>query len=125
MEYYSVIKTIHITTAIFSLLGFALRGWWMSTENPLLQNKLVRIFPHINDTLLLSAAIYLSVMSGLYPFAEDWLGAKVILLICYITAGLFALKRGKTKKIRLIAFAIALLCISMIFLLALYRSLLI
>jgi len=121
MEYYGIIKIIHLTTAIFSLFGFALRGWWMATDNPLLQQKLVRIFPHINDTLLLGAAIYLSIMSGLYPFAEGWLTVKVVLLIAYIIAGIFALKRGKTKKIRLVAFGVALLCISMIFLVALYR----
>lgn len=102
-------------TAVLSLLGFMLRGWWMLKENPLLQHKLVKILPHINDTLLLGAAIYLSVVSGMYPFVVGWLGIKVVLLIGYIVAGIFALKRGKTKQARIIAFVIALGCILLIF----------
>ena len=121
MEYYQLIKHIHITTAVLSLFGFVLRGWWKINENQLLERKLVKILPHINDTLLLTAAISLSMMSGLYPFAQGWLGAKVILLVGYIVAGIIALKRGKTKQSRLVAFVIALLCISLIFGLAVYK----
>ncbi len=93
----------------------------MAKESSLLQHKLVRILPHVNDTLLLTSAIFLSLMSGFDPFVDVWLGAKVILLIGYIVAGIFALKRGKTKQSRLIAFIVALLCISMIFCLAIYK----
>ena len=93
----------------------------MVKENTLLQHKLVKILPHVNDTLLLTTAIFLSVMSGLYPFAQGWLGAKVVLLVGYIVAGIFALKRGKTGQSRLIAFVIALLCISLIFALAVFK----
>lgn len=121
MEYYQLIKHIHITTAVLSLFGFILRGWWMTRDNPLLNHKLVKILPHINDTLLLVAAVFLSVISGFYPFVEAWLGAKVLLLVGYIIAGIFALKRGKSKQSRLIAFVIALFCILSIFGLALYK----
>ena len=121
MEYYSLVKHLHIITATLSLIGFLLRGFWMIKESPLLHLKPVKIFPHINDTLLLGAAIYLSVLSELYPFVESWLGAKVILLIGYIIAGIFALKRGKTKKSRITAFIIALICIGLIFVIALYK----
>ena len=93
----------------------------MVREDLLLQHKLVKILPHVNDTLLLTAAIFLSVMSGFYPFVEAWLGAKVLLLIGYIIAGIFALKRGKSKRSRLIAFVIALLCILSIFGLAIFK----
>ena len=92
----------------------------MINENQLLDRKLVKILPHINDTLLLTAAIFLSVMSGFYPFVEAWLGAKVLLLVGYIIAGIFALKRGKSRQSKLIAFVIALLCILSIFGLAIY-----
>ncbi len=121
MEYYQLIKHIHVITAVLSLVGFVLRGWWMVKESPLLQHKLVRILPHINDTLLLGSAIFLSLMSGLYPFVEGWLGAKVVLLVGYIVAGIFALKRGKTRQTRQLALVIALICISLIFGLAIYK----
>ncbi len=121
MEYYLIIKNVHITTAILSLLGFCIRGYWMFTNNNLLQHKTVKIFPHINDTVLLSAAIYCSIMSGMYPFVMGWLGAKVVLLIGYILAGAIALKRGKTKAIKTKFFVLALCFISAIFIIALFK----
>ena len=36
--------------------------------------------PHVNDTLLLSAAIALAVMSAQYPLVQPWLTAKVVAL---------------------------------------------
>jgi len=123
MEYYLWVKDIHIATAILSLFGFCLRTWWMFTGNKLLQLKLVKIAPHINDTLLLGAAIYLSVASEMYPFVVGWLGLKVVLLVGYILAGTVALKSGKTHKIRVNAFLIAVVCITGIFYLALVRPL--
>ena len=121
MEYYLLIKNIHIATAILSLVGFCLRGWWMFNESDLLKNRFVRVFPHVNDTVLLSCAIYLSITSTLYPFVVGWLGAKVVFLFGYIIAGGFALKRGKTIKSRAVFFLIALTLITLIILLAVFK----
>ncbi|PCI71666.1 MAG: invasion protein [Gammaproteobacteria bacterium] len=121
MEHYLLVKNIHIATAVLSLVGFCIRGWWMFNENELLQNKFVKIFPHINDTILLSCAIYLSIISTLYPFMVGWLGAKVLLLIGYILAGTIALKRGKTRQVRAISFILAIFCVGTIFLLAIFK----
>ena len=121
MEYYLIIKKIHIVTAIVSVSGFAIRGWWLYRGNPILQHRLVKIFPHVNDTILLSAAIYLSLASGLYPLQQSWLGIKVLLLIGYIISGTIALKRGNTAKSKVIAFLIALICVALIFIHAIYR----
>ena len=118
METYLIVKMIHMTTAVLSLLGFLLRGYWMFTENKLLSAKPTKILPHINDTLLLAAAIYLMIASQMYPFVIHWLTAKVILLVVYIVAGVVALKRGKTAKARAVAFTIALVSVLAIFYLA-------
>ncbi|MBV1908775.1 MAG: SirB2 family protein [Kangiellaceae bacterium] len=121
MEYYPIIIDVHITTAVLSLFGFIIRGWWMASGNVLLEHKLVKIFPHVNDTVLLVSAIYLSITSQLYPFVVSWLGVKVVLLVGYIVAGIFALKKGRTKKTRISAFVIALVCIGAIFFHAITR----
>lgn len=121
MEYYPLVKHIHITTAVLSLVGFVIRWWWMNQSNPLFNHRAVKIFPHINDTLLLVAAIFLSMSSGLYPFAQSWLGVKVILLVAYIIAGAIALKEGRSQSTKNKAFVIALLCIGTIFVHAIYR----
>ena len=34
---YLALKHLHVTCVVLSGLGFALRGWWMLTDSPLLQ----------------------------------------------------------------------------------------
>lgn len=70
--------------------------------------KLVRIAPHVNDTLLLGAAIGLAVISQQYPLTHDWLTVKVVALIAYIVLGVFSF-RGNSKTVRVVCFAAALL----------------
>ncbi len=121
MEYYLVVKKLHILTAIISVAGFILRAWWLSKNDPLLQHKAVKVLPHINDTLLLAAAIYLSVVTQLYPFQQGWLGAKVIFLIGYVIAGSIALKPANSAATRRVALLIALVSVGLIFFHALQK----
>ena len=118
MEYYTLAKHIHMGAASLSLLGFLLRGFWMFKESPLLQAKLTKILPHIIDTVLLAAAIYLVILLQAYPFQVNWITAKVLLLVAYIITGTIALKRGKTKLIRIITWFISLALIMSIFAIA-------
>ena len=118
MDYYGFVKYLHLTAATLSLIGFCLRGYWMLTENPRLNARISKIAPHVIDTLLLGAAIYLVVVSGLYPWVASWVGAKLLLLILYIVAGTVALKRGRTKPTRFTAFVIAVASVLTIFALA-------
>ncbi len=64
--------------------------------------------PHINDSLLLFAAIAMLVVAGLNPLEQPWLLAKIFGLLAYIGLGTLALKRGKTKAIRIKALIAAL-----------------
>ena len=59
---------------------------------------------------------------GQYPFAQSWLIAKVLALLAYIVLGTVALKRGRTKKVRAIAFAVALATVLYIVAVALARN---
>ena len=93
----------------------------MLSESALLQARLTRILPHIVDSILLLSAIALVIMSGQYPFRVDWVTLKIFLLLLYIGLGTFALKRGRTKKIRGIYFVAALICIVGIFTAALLK----
>ena len=74
----------------------------------MLQQRWVKIVPHVVDTLLLTSALTLVFWSGQYPFEQPWLTAKVLALIVYIALGTIALKRGKTKFIRSLAWVAAL-----------------
>ncbi|MCI5105991.1 MAG: SirB2 family protein [Pseudomonadales bacterium] len=118
MNTYIILKHLHVTFAVLSLLGFSLRGFWMLKESPMLQKKPVRILPHINDSLLLLTAIMLAILTGFYPFVVGWVTLKVLLLVVYIVLGIFALKRGKTKQARTVFFFAALATILAIFAIA-------
>jgi len=118
VEIYPLVKHVHMAAALLSFLGFTLRGIWMVMESDLLQAKLTRILPHIIDTVLLAAAIYLLVLLQINPLVTFWVAAKLLLLVAYIVIGTIALKRGRTKRTRVIALAVSIATIMAIFALA-------
>jgi len=95
-------------TAIATISGFILRGYWMMQRSDKLQLKIVRIAPHIIDTLFLLSGFALLWVLQLNALSQPWLLAKFTGLIGYIILGAFALKRGSTMQIRVIAFTAAL-----------------
>jgi uncharacterized membrane protein SirB2 len=117
-----LVKTLHVTCAILTIGGFTLRGYWMLRASPLLNNTWVKVVPHIIDTLLLGAGIWLAINIAQYPGTHAWLTAKVLGLLAYIVLGTIALKRGKTRKIRVTAWIAATLVFFYIVLVAVTRS---
>ncbi|MCO7227057.1 SirB2 family protein [Pleionea sp. CnH1-48] len=107
MVSYVLVKHIHMSCAVLTLLFFLIRGYWMLTGSKMLSKKPVKILPHVIDTVLLISAITLVVMSGWYPTWFNWVTLKIILLVGYIVVGTIALKRGRTKKVRAVAFVVA------------------
>jgi uncharacterized membrane protein SirB2 len=105
---YPLLRTLHIATVYLTLILFLLRGFWMLVDSPRLDARWARIVPHINDSLLLFAAISMLVVAGLNPLEQPWLLAKILGLLAYIGLGTLALKRGKTKAIRIKALIAAL-----------------
>lgn len=87
----------------------------------MLQQRWVKIVPHVVDTALLASALSMVFWSHQYPFVQPWLTAKVLGLIVYIMLGTFALKRGKTKAVRGWALVAALLTFAYIVMVALTR----
>lgn len=86
---------------------FFLRGIWMLRDSSLAQQRWVKLAPHIVDTLLLASAIALAWQLGYSPLTHPWLASKIAALLLYIIIGSIALKRGKTKRIRLISWLTA------------------
>ncbi len=103
---YIAIKHLHITTAVLSIAFFILRAYWSVNGSALLQKRVVKISPHIIDTILLVCGVYLAAIIG---FDQPWIIAKIIALIAYIGVGTIAIKRGK-----LWAYALALLSVAYI-----------
>ncbi|QOC21905.1 SirB2 family protein [Wenzhouxiangella sp. AB-CW3] len=92
MSYYPLLKNIHIFIALLSGLGFAVRGYLRLVANRPLSHPVIRIAPHILDTLLLATGIALWVMVG-WTFLS-WLGLKIGLIVAYILIGMAAFRKG-------------------------------
>ncbi len=118
---YSAVRHLHILCVTLSVAGFVLRGVWMLRGSPLLRHRLARVLPHIVDSALFASAITLAVMSSQYPFVFGWLTAKICGLLAYIVLGAFAL-RGRTRKVRVVAFIGALAVYAWIVSVALSRQ---
>ena len=104
---YPTLKTLHIATVMTSYALFFVRGIWMIAESPRLSARWVRVAPHVVDSVLLMSAIAMALMIRQYPFVAGWITAKVLALVLYIALGALALKRGKTKAIRVRAWIAA------------------
>ena len=117
-----MLKLIHISTACISISLFVLRGFWVFKKSPMMTHTWVKILPHVNDTVLLISATLLAISLQQYPFVDSWLTAKFTALIIYIIFGMFALKRAKEMKNKIVFFFLALLTFSYIVGVAITRS---
>ncbi|MDM8558819.1 SirB2 family protein [Candidatus Parabeggiatoa sp. HSG14] len=119
---YLIIKNIHISCVILTFISFSTRGIWMIQESHWLHKWWVKVLPHIIDTLLLVSGITLVIILHQYPGTQNWLTAKLLALLVYIIVGSIALKRGKTKTIRVVAFGGALMAFFYLVMVALNRT---
>lgn len=101
---FATVKYIHVGAATLSISLFVLRAIWMLRSPARLAVRWTRIVPHVIDTALLVSALWLAWHLGTAA-TRGWLWAKVIALPAYIVLGSIALKRGRTRGVRIAAFA--------------------
>jgi uncharacterized membrane protein SirB2 len=119
---YTAVKYLHVTCVVISITGFVTRGLLSFAGSPLLNRSWLRWAPHVNDSVLLAAAIGLAIMSGQYPFVEPWLTAKIVGLLAYIVLGMVALKPGRPRGVRVAAWLAALAVFAYVVSVALTRN---
>lgn len=102
---YFAIKHLHVTSAVLSILFFIIRAYWSVSGSALLQGRVVKILPHVIDTVLLVCGVILAIIVG--PW-QVWIWAKIVALVLYIGVGMIAIKRGKTPRSRAVAALIAI-----------------
>ena len=101
---YLTLKTLHLIFAVITISGFLLRGYWMIVESDRLELKTTRIAPHVIDTLFLATGIAMLFLVSMNPFTQPWLVAKFVGLVVYVVLGTIAIKRGRTRTHRVLAF---------------------
>jgi uncharacterized membrane protein SirB2 len=106
---YLLIKQVHMSLALLSVAGFALRWYWRMSRSPMATSRWVRIAPHLVDTLLLGTALALSFMPASDALGAAWFGAKVTGLVLYILLGMIAMRSAPRARRSIPAFVAALL----------------
>ena len=114
-----MIEVLHITLAFLSAAGFIIRAGWSYVSPDLLEEKWVRISPHVIDTglLVLGVTLALNLPGGLF---QGWLIAKLVGLVAYIGFGVMCMRGSGT--IRTVGLVGAIVCLTYIFLVAMTKS---
>jgi uncharacterized membrane protein SirB2 len=103
-----VVKRVHVACVLLSGGGFFVRGILMMQESVLQQARVMKIAPHVVDSLLLMSAIALASQWGWAALQLPWLVTKIVALLLYIGLGMLALRRGRTKTVRVSAWLAAM-----------------
>ncbi|MCC8362698.1 SirB2 family protein [Lysobacter sp. A6] len=114
-DYYLQIKAFHIMVALMSGGLFALRGSFALAGAQWPNAAPVRWTSYAIDTALLTAALMLLTILPGAMFANGWLAVKLSLLVGYVVLGVYALRRAKTKRARVLSFLGALLLFASIY----------
>lgn len=99
IDYYSLIRAIHATTAITSFILLVVRTYFLLHAKYRLKSRAIKLSPHIIDTILLSSAISLVYIGGYSVNLENaWIIAKIVTLILYIFSGLYLFRLARRRK---------------------------
>lgn len=113
-RFYFELKALHVASVATSIALFVLRAVLGYVAPARLQHAVLRIAPHVVDTVLLASAVLLTLILKQYPFVDGWLTAKVLALVVYVLLGSIAIRRGRTPLVRSVALIGALLAVSYI-----------
>ena len=109
IEFYPQIKAFHVFVALLSGSLFALRGGFSLAGARWPNAAVVRYSSYAIDTALLTAALMLATILPGAMFANGWLTVKITLVVLYVVLGVFAMRRAKTKRMRVASYVAALL----------------
>lgn len=116
IEFYAQIKLVHTGAVLISGSLFLIRGGLvMADMQKWALAAPMRYSSYAIDTILLTAALMLVSILPRAIFANGWLVMKLALLVPYVIAGTFALRRGRTPKVRSLSYTLALASFAMMY----------
>jgi uncharacterized membrane protein SirB2 len=122
IEFYAQIRAVHIAMALASGSLFLVRGLLVAAgRRAWAQATGVRWLSYTIDTVLLTAALMLLTILPGAVFANGWLATKLLLLVAYIVAGSFALRRARTRRGQRVCYVLALVLFGCVVAIARYH----
>ena len=109
MEYASIYKSLmhaHVSFVVLSYVLFVFRGW-LAVSGVYRPGKMMSIFVHGVDALLLILGVSLAILLEINPLVTPWLLVKIIALVGYILIAAIWVRRGQSKKTRLLGWVIS------------------
>ncbi len=119
---YVLLKQVHVTFALASIIGFMLRWNWRISGSQLSQLRLTKTVPHIIDSLFLATGVALIFTINQYPLSTTWLTAKITGILVYIVLGMFAMSGKVSRPWRIMAFLAAVSSFAWILTVARFKS---
>ena len=108
-QYFVQIREVHVGCVALSGSLFFIRGSLHLFGQPMANHRILRISSVLIDTVLLAAAVLLTLIVRQFPLTDAWLTMKLVLLVIYIVLGSIALKRARRRRTQALAYAAALL----------------
>ena len=102
-SFYPAIKHVHLTFVAASVLFFLVRFVLHMRQSPIMDKKLLKIAPHVIDTLLLLSGLTLCFVIQQYPFIDPWITEKLGAVMAYILLATISLKANKGKLFKVFA----------------------
>lgn len=119
---YPYAKLTHIAFILITFVLFNIRFWLHTAMPQKALPKILKILPHINDTLLLLSGMFLLHLGKWQPFGvSKWLGVKFGLVVVYIVFGTICLKSPCRSHRWYWIYGLAMICFASIVYLARFK----
>ncbi|MDD5580318.1 MAG: SirB2 family protein [Methylobacter sp.] len=103
-----MIKIFHLAFVLISIFSFVGRVILSEIQPEMLKQKVLKIAPHVINTLLLLSGFILVIQGQWLSGEYGWIIAKLLGVLAYIGLGIVALRSQGTA--RWLAFAGAIVC---------------
>jgi uncharacterized membrane protein SirB2 len=112
---YMIVKHAHLTIILLTFVFFIINFVLTMKKSDMVNNKLLKIGPHILYTLFVITFIYMVAVNplNLYPFVNGWASSKLGGFVLYVLSITFALKWAKSNLWRVAGLISAIFWLSM------------
>ena len=112
---YMIVKHTHLTIIVLTFVFFIINFILTMKNSEMLNNKLLKIGPHVLYTLFVITFVYLVTVNplNLYPFVNGWASSKLGGFVLYVLSITFALKWAKSTLWRIVGLVSAVFWLAM------------